>query len=64
MIDFQPLLRAAMVAAGAFFMMTYFLKQKPEIAAEKAMLLGGIFLVFTIVFLHGGSAVFNPRIFT
>lgn len=64
MIDFGPLLRATMVAAGAFFTMTYFLKQKPEAAAEKAMLLGGVFLVFTVVFLHGGSAVFNPRIFS
>jgi hypothetical protein len=63
MIDFHPLFRAAMVAAGAFFTMTYFLKQKPEGAAEKAMLLGGVFLVYTILFLHGGSTLLNPRIF-
>ncbi len=63
MIDFGPLLRSLLVAAGAFFTMTYFLKQKPEIAAEKAMLLGGVFLTYTILFLHGGSSLLNPRIF-
>ena len=60
----KPVLNALMVAAGAFITMTYFLHQKPEIAAEKASLLGGVFLVYMVVFGHGVAGhIINPRIF-
>jgi hypothetical protein len=53
-----------MVAAGAYITMTYFLHQKPEAAAEKASLLGGVFLVYMVVFGHGVAGhIINPRIF-
>jgi hypothetical protein len=60
----KPVLNSLIVAAGAFITMTYFLHQKPEIAAEKASLLGGVFLVYMIVFGHGVAGhIINPRIF-
>ena len=60
----RPIFNALMVGAGAYITMTYFLHQKPEAAAEKAALLGAVFLVYMIVIGHGvAGSILNPRIF-
>ena len=50
------------MAIVAYVIMVYVLKQKPSVAEDRSTLLGGVVLVYMVLFGHGLPKKLNPKI--
>jgi len=56
-------LHSVVIAAGLYAVMIYGLKQSPEMAENRSIILGALVLIYMIVFGHGLPNKINPKLF-
>jgi len=57
------LMHSAIIGVIAYLVMLYVLKQSPAVATDRSVLLGGIVLVYMVLFGHGAPTTINENIF-
>tara|TARA_B100000029_G_scaffold61731_1_gene55404 strand:- start:479 stop:679 length:201 start_codon:yes stop_codon:yes gene_type:complete len=55
-------MHSVIIGVVLYFGMVHLLKQKPEVAETRSVLLGGLVLVYMVVFGHGLPNKLNPHL--
>jgi hypothetical protein len=57
------LLHSAVIGVVLYFVMIFILKQKPEVAENRSIILAALILIYMIVFGHGPPTSINKNLF-
>jgi hypothetical protein len=59
---FTMFIHAAFIGAVLYFSMVYLLKQSPEVAEDRSILLAAFILVYMVMFGHGAPTHINKNV--